>query len=75
LQGFFAFQLVRQGIVLDHELSVLSGAGLGSFSWNQMSVEQNNWLNTVQKHLVRLNEFSGEFSGQVPNPSYSPEGV
>jgi hypothetical protein len=49
-----------------------SGAGLGSFSWNNMSAEQNNWLNTIQKHLVRLNEFSGEFSGQIPKRPAGP---
>jgi hypothetical protein len=47
-----------------------SAAGLNSFSWNNMSSEQNTWLNNIQRHVVRLHEFSQEFSGQLPKGSH-----
>lgn len=65
-------ELFLQGLGKSYVVRFNSGAGLGSFTWNDMSVEQNNWLNAIQKHLVRLNEFSAEFSGQIPKRPATP---
>jgi hypothetical protein len=43
-----------------------SRAGIMDVSWSNVNAEQNNWLGWIRSRLIRLHEFSAEYSGQIP---------